>query len=202
MSSDFLLTQVINYGAPLLGLIVFVGALGAPFPGTALVIAVGAFCRQGFLSWQITGLTAFACAALGDCLSYSMGFYASERVLRRFSKTEKWKQAEAAFDRWGGAAVFWTRFLVTAIAVPVNLIAGVSRFQFRRFLLYELLGDAIWIFGYGSLGYLFGSQWEAISDLLSNVSGLTLGLVLLGIGVWLGIRLWKNIGAKRKIAET
>ena len=41
--SDFLLTQVINYGASILGLILFVGALGVPFPGTFLVVAVGAF---------------------------------------------------------------------------------------------------------------------------------------------------------------
>jgi membrane protein DedA with SNARE-associated domain len=201
MSSDFLLTQVINYGAPLLGLIVFIGALGAPFPGTVIVIAVGAFCRQGFLAWHITGLIALACVVVGDCLSYSMGFYARERVLRRFANSERWKQAEAAFDRWGGMSVFWTRFLITAIAVPVNLIAGTSHFQFRRFLLYDLFGEAIWIFGYGGLGYLFGSQWEVISDVLSNVSGLGLGLVILTVGIWLGIRQLKHIEAKRNIAS-
>ena len=67
--SDFLLTQVINYGAPILGLILFIGALGVPFPGTFLVVAVGAFCRQGLLAWPITGIIAFTCVVLGDCLS-------------------------------------------------------------------------------------------------------------------------------------
>jgi membrane protein DedA with SNARE-associated domain len=94
-------------------------------------------------------------------------------------------------------AVFWTRFLITGIAVPVNLIAGTSGFGFRRFFFYDLLGETIWIFGYGGLGYLFGTQWEVISDLLSNVSGLILGLILLGIGVWLGIRQWKIIEMRR-----
>ena len=56
--SDFLLTQIINYGAPILGVIVFIGALGAPFPGTLIVIAVGAFTRQGVLPWHTTGLVA------------------------------------------------------------------------------------------------------------------------------------------------
>ena len=85
-------------------------------------------------------------------------------------------------------SVFWTRFLITGIAVPVNLIAGTSGFGFRRFFLYDFVGETIWIFGYGGLGYLFGTQWEVVSDLLSNVSGLALGLVILAVGAWLGVR--------------
>lgn len=200
MSSEFMLTQVINYGAPLLGLIVFIGALGVPFPGTVIVIAVGAFCRQGFLSWHTTGLIALVCVVLGDCLSYAMGHYARGHALARFQRSKQWKQAESAFNRWGGMSVFWTRFLVTAIAVPVNLIAGTSNFQFRRFLLYDVFGESIWIFGYGGLGYLFGSQWEMISDILSNVSGLGLGLVILAAGIWLAVRWGKMIETKRKAA--
>lgn len=183
--SDFLLTQIINYGAPILGVIVFIGAMGAPFPGTLLIIAAGAFARQGLLNWYATGLTALAFVVLGDNLSYVMGHYARGPVLRRFQNSGRWNQAEQAFNRWGGMAVVWTRFLITGIAVPVNLIAGTSGFGIRRFFLYDLAGEAIWIFGYGGLGYLFGTQWEVVSDLLGNVSGLALGLVLLAVGIWL-----------------
>jgi membrane-associated protein len=186
--SEFLLTQVINFGAPTLGLILFIGALGAPFPGTFLVVAVGAFCRQGLLVWHSTALIAFLCVVLGDCLSYSMGYYARESVLQRFSASKQWAQAEKSFQRWGGMSVFLTRFLITGIAVPVNLIAGTSSYPFRRFLIYDVVGEAIWVFGYGGLGYLFGTQWELVSDFISNFGGFALGLVVLCVGVWLGIR--------------
>jgi membrane-associated protein len=186
--SEWLLTQVINYGAPILGAIVFFGALGIPFPATIIVIAVGAFCRQGFLSWPSTGLIALTCVVLGDCLSYAMGYYAREPILQRFRDSDKWMQAENAFRRWGGMSVLLTRFLITGIAVPVNLIAGTGNFPFRRFLLYDLAGETIWIFGYGGLGYLFGPQWEVVSAFLSDMSGLLLGLLLLGVGIWLGLR--------------
>lgn len=186
--SDFLLTQVINYGAPILGLIVFIGALGVPFPGTLIVIAVGAFCRQGFLTWHITGLIALTCVVLGDSIGYAIGYYAREPVRRRFGSSDRWSKAEDFFHRWSGMSIFWTRFLITGIAVPVNIIAGTSNISFRRFLLYDLAGETIWVFGYGGLGYLFGSQWEAVSDFLNNMSGLLLGLLVLAIGIWLGIR--------------
>lgn len=200
--SDFLLTQIINYGAPILGLIVFIGAMGAPFPGTLIVIAVGAFARQGLLPWHTTGLVALACVVLGDSLSYAMGFYAREPVLQKFQESKQWEKAEETFNNWGGMAVVWTRFLLTGIAVPVNLIAGTSGFGIRRFFLYDLIGEFIWIFGYGGMGYLFGTQWEVVSNVLSNVSGLTLGLVLLVIGIWLGIRRLRTIEEnKAKVPE-
>ena len=99
--SDFLLTQVINYGAPFLGAVVFLGALGVPFPGTFVVIAVGAFCRQGFLPWHTTGMIALSCVVLGDCLSYGMGYYAREPVLRRFQKIMETLGIEQALRQAG-----------------------------------------------------------------------------------------------------
>lgn len=200
--SDFLLTQVINYGAPFLGIIVFFGGLGVPFPGTFIVIAVGAFSRQGFLPWHTTGLIALMCVVLGDCLSYGMGYYAREPVLRRFGNSERWQQAQKFFQRWGGMSVFLSRFLVTGLAVPVNLISGTGGLSFRRFFVYDLIGEAIWIFGYGGLGYLFGSQWEAISDFLNNISGALMGLILLAVGVWLALTMWrKNEKAKEQVPD-
>src|SRR5512145_1499029 len=111
--SDFLLTQIINYGAPILGAIVFIGALGAPFPGTLIVIAAGAFARQGLLTWYTTGLVALACVIIGDNLSYAMGHFVREPILRRFQNSPKWIQAESTFNNWGGMSIFWTRFLIT-----------------------------------------------------------------------------------------
>ena len=131
-----------------------------------------------------------------------MGYYAREPVLRRFSTSQPWAQAEKSFQRWGGMSVFLTRFLVTGIAAPVNLLAGTGSFPFQRFLIYDVLGEAIWVFGYGSLGYLFGTQWELVSDFISNFGGFALGLVMLGIGIWLGIRRLRMIDAsKSKIQE-
>ena len=194
--ADFLLTQIINYGVPILGLIVFIGAMGAPFPGTLIIVAVGAFCRQGFLSWPITGLVAFICVVLGDGLSYLMGYYAGESVLRRFSSSPQWNRAEESFQKWGGMSIFLTRFLITGIAVPVNLLAGTGRFPLKRFLMYVLVGEAIWVFGYGGLGYLFGTHWEVVSDFISNFGGLMLGLVVLVAGFLLARRLLRSNSSK------
>ncbi len=189
--SDFLLTQVINYGAPLLGVIVFIGGLGVPLPCTLLVIAAGAFARQGYLTWHSAALISIISVIIGDGLSYSLGYYASEYVLKRFSNTPQWQEAERSFQKWGPLSIFFSRFLVTAIALPVNLISGTTRYPFRKFIMYDILGEVIWIFGYGGLGYLFGSQWEVVNEFVSNFGGLVLGVIVFIAGVRQAIQ-WQN----------
>lgn len=181
--SDYLLTQVINYGAPLLGIVVFIGGLGIPLPCTVLVIAAGAFARQDILPWHTTALISIVSVVLGDALSYSLGYYASERVIKRFGGSPRWLEAEQAFQKWGPLSIFFSRFLVTAIALPVNLLSGTTRYPFPKFFLYDLLGEIVWIFGYGGLGYLFGSQWEVVNEFSSNFGGLVLGVIVFIIGV-------------------
>jgi membrane protein DedA with SNARE-associated domain len=184
--SDFLLTQIINYGSPLLALLLFLGALGLPVGASILVIAAGAFSQQGILTWYSTAFLGLLAAVLGDALSFGIGYYASEWVNTRFGKSAVWKNARDAFDSRAGLAIYLTRFLITALAIPTNLIAGGSGIRFRRFITYDTLGEATWILLYGGLGFWFGSNWEVVSDFISNFGGLVLGLALLLGGVWLG----------------
>lgn len=180
---EFLLTQVINYGAPLLGIIVFIGGLGVPLPCTVIVIAAGAFARQDILSWETAALVSIISVVIGDSISYSFGYYSRDKVLKRFSGTPQWLQAEESFQKWGPLSIFFSRFLVTAIALPVNLLSGTTGFPFRKFFIYDLLGEIVWIFGYGGLGYLFGSQWEVVNEFLSNFGGVVLGVIFFIIGI-------------------
>jgi len=180
---EFLLTQVINYGTPLLGIIVFIGGLGVPLPCTVIVIAAGAFARQDILSWETAALISIVSVVIGDSISYSFGYFSRDKVLKRFSGTPQWLQAEESFRKWGPLSIFFSRFLVTAIALPVNLLSGTTGFPFRKFFIYDLLGEIVWIFGYGGLGYLFGSQWEVVNEFLSNFGGVVLGVIIFIIGI-------------------
>jgi membrane protein DedA with SNARE-associated domain len=191
--SDYLLTQIINYGAPLFGLILFLGAMGIPVPASILLIAAGAFSQQGFLDWVSIAVFGLLGAVAGDAVSFGMGFYAKNWVSKRIDGSPIWKNARATFEARAGLAVYLTRFLVTALALPTNLIAGGSGIKFRRFMAYDSLGELTWIILYGGMGYLFGSQWELVSDFISNFGGLVLGILVLGVGIWLGIRRVRNV---------
>ncbi len=195
--SDFILTQVINFGTPLVGLILFFGALGFPVGASVVLIAAGAFSQQGILQWPITAIVGLIGAVTGDMLSFGMGYYAKDWVHRRFGNTPAWINASSSFQQHAGITIFLTRWLITAIAIPINLIAGGSGYRFRHFMAYDAAGEFTWILLYGGLGYLFGSHWELVSDFLSNFGGLILGLVIFGFGIRQAIR-WQKTNQQKE----
>ncbi len=196
--SDFLLTQVINYGTPLIGLILFLGALGFPVGASVVVIAAGAFSQQGVLNWYEAILIGLTGAAFGDILSYSMGHYAKDWVEKRFGNSPAWINASRSFHKSAGLAIYLTRWLVTAVAIPTNWIAGSSGYKLSRFMAYDVSGELTWLVLYGGLGYWFGSQWELVYDFISNFGGLLLGVILFGFGLRMA---WNWREKKRLAAE-
>jgi membrane-associated protein len=200
--SDFLLTLVINYGSPFIALVLFLGALGFPVGASVLVIAAGAFVEQGIITWHTTVLLGLLGAVLGDMLSFGLGYFNRDWVDSRFGRSQAWKNARNTFDQRAGLAIYLTRFLITSLAIPTNLIAGGSGIRFRRFLTWDIAGEMTWLLLYGGVGFWFGSQWEVVSNLISNFGGLLLGLVLLGMGVWAGMKRMKMIVLrKQKVSE-
>jgi membrane protein DedA with SNARE-associated domain len=181
--SEFLLTQVINFGTPLIGFILLLGALGFPVGASVVVIAAGAFSQQGVLDWPSAIAIGLVGAVLGDMLSYSIGHYAKGWTQKRFGNSSAWINASDSFQNNAGWAIFLTRWLITAIAIPTNLIAGGSGYKFSNFLLYDVTGELTWIVLYGGLGYWFGSEWELVYDFISNFGGLILGLAIFGFGI-------------------
>jgi membrane protein DedA with SNARE-associated domain len=194
--SSLALNWIATYGAPMVAGLLFLGGLGLPLPGTLLVIASGAFIRQELLDIYTTPLLGYLGTISGDSMLYCIGYFASGWIETRFGKTAAWKNAQGLFERRGGVAIFLTRWLLTAIAFPITLIAGSSGYHFRKFFTFVVLGELTWVLLYGGLGYAFGSQWELISDFISNFSGFALGAVVLGVGIYLLVKFGKKPSAQ------
>jgi membrane protein DedA with SNARE-associated domain len=189
--NTLVLSWVTTYGAPMVAIVLFLGALGLPVPGTLLVIAAGAFVRQNFLDVYTTPVWGLTGSVAGDIVVYGVGRLAHHWIQRRFGTSAGWNKAQDFFEQRGGLAIYLTRWLVTPLALPVTLIAGGSGYPFAKFLLAALSGELTWIILYGGLGYAFGSQWELISEFISQFSGFILGAVVMAAGLYLLIRLRK-----------
>lgn len=189
--NDLLLTSIVTYGAVVLALVFLLAALGLPLPSTLCVVAGGAFIQQGVLDPYTTIALGLVAVVLGDTLSYGMGRLLRRPIQHRYSQSTAWVRAGAYFTRRAALAIYLTRCVLTPIAVPINLIAGSSDYPIGRFVAYDAAGELTWLLGYGALGYLFSSQWEYISDLISNASGLLVGLLIAGAGAYALIR-WQH----------
>jgi membrane-associated protein len=189
--NDLLLTSIVTYGAMVLGLVFLLAAVGLPLPSTICVVAGGAFIQQGILDPLTTIALGLAGVVLGDTLSYGIGHLLRRPIQRRYGQSATWLRAEGYFARRAPIAIYLTRCVLTPIALPINLIAGSSDYPIGSFVAYVAVGELTWLLVYGALGYLFGSQWEYVSDLISNASGLLVGLAIAGAGVYALIR-WQR----------
>lgn len=194
--SNELLTYIVAYGAFAVGGVLLLAALGLPLPSTFFVLATGAFIQQGVLDLYPTAVVALAGAVLGDTLSYGMGRLLRRPILSRFGQSAAWRNAETYFNHQGAVAIYFTRWLLTPIAVPVNLVAGSSSYAVTHFVGVAAAGELTWLVVYGTLGYAFGSQWEAVSDFINDFSGVLVGLVIVGAGAYWLVRWYRNSGQK------
>ncbi len=187
---DLFLKGMTTYGPLVLGLAMLPGAVGLPVPVGVLLIAAGAFVRQGIMDWQAVFLFAWVGALFSDSLSYTMGLrtgrWARGRLHARYVAV--WHRAEELFRNHGGWAVFATSWLIRGLAIPTNFIAGSSCYPFRRFIAWDALGKLFWILLHAGLGYAFASEWQLVGETISSHGGW-LGLcALVAVGIYLLLR--------------
>lgn len=192
--SDYLLATLGLYGAPVLFVALLVGSAGVPLPASLLLVAAGSFVEQGELDlWPVLALSA-AGAVLGDQIGYAAGRLGGRRLTRRLGRfvggEKKIEDAEAWLKRREGLAVFLSRWLLTPLGPVVNLTAGATDYPWPRFLLYDVLGEALWVVLYVLLGKFFSDRVQALSDLLGDLTWAVLGLLA---AVVLGVMLFKRL---------
>jgi membrane-associated protein len=186
---DILLPTTAPYGPFAFGVILFLSSLGFPFPSAVLLLTTGALAQHGLVDWRLVLVLGLAGTVLGDCASYALGRSVGGWVLGRSRRwAQAWGRAEAFLGRYGGAAVYLTRFLLPALDVPTNLLAGSGGLAFRRFLLWSVAGRATWLALYGSVGYISGSQWHVVAQAVSTYSGWLAGLAAAGLGIYILLR--------------
>ncbi len=175
-----------NYGTSvylLLVLIIFceTGLVVLPFlPGDSLLFAVGAFCSSGHLAlWVCLLLLGFA-AILGDALNYWIGRWSlSTKLGKKFLSLLNPKHIQTThefYKKYGGVTIILARF-VPIVRTFAPFVAGTSHMPYRQFLLYNVLGGAIWVASLTILGFLFGH----LPIVKNNFSAMVLGIVGLSV---------------------
>jgi membrane-associated protein len=193
--TETLLQWLLAYGITVLTPVIAGAALGLPLPASLLLLAGGAFAGGGQFGLAELLCGAFAGAVTGDLLGFWIGRRGGEGALARWGgrlriSPETVARGERTFARWGGLSVLLTRFLLTPLGPVINVVAGTSRYPVRSFVLYDALGEGIWVALYVGLGLFFSTNWDVLASLLGNA---TLLLTLLVITVVVGFLLVRTL---------
>jgi membrane-associated protein len=96
----------------------------------------------------------------------------------------KIQRGEALFERYGAVTVFWARF-VFGMRVIAGPLAGVLRMNWRKFVLYNILGASLWVSVIAALGFVFGKNWARLVRILRSANELLLvAAVVVALYLW------------------
>lgn len=155
--------------------------IGFMLPGDSLLFTAGLLSANGTLPDLWVLLVTIPLAAIaGDQVGYAIGRKAGPSVFNRpdsrFFREEYVERSREFFDRYGARTIVIARF-VPIVRTLAPVMAGVSRMDYRTFLIFNIIGGIGWGISVTTLGYFLG-QVEFVHD---NLEPIILGIVALSV---------------------
>jgi membrane-associated protein len=199
--TDQLLAAFLLYGLPLLFGVIVIASVGIPLlPVSLMLVAAGSFVEQGELTlWQVI-IVASTAAVLGDQIGYGVARWGGRRLVARISRKlggeSKIQKAEALAKRWGGPGIFFSRWLVTSLGPWINVTSGIADYPWRRFILWDVMGDVLWVILYVMLGDIFSDRVQIIIEIFGNLAWVIAGVI---VAVVLGWKIVQNLRSQNSV---
>lgn len=135
--------------------------VGFFLPGDTLLFSAGVFASQGYFPLYLLILIVALGAVLGDSVGYISGHRFGKKLFEKedglFFNKNKILQAEIFYKKYGPVSIVLSRFIpVVRTFVPV--IAGVASMEYKKFLIYNIIGGLLWATIVPILGYYLGSK--------------------------------------------
>jgi membrane protein DedA with SNARE-associated domain len=182
-----------HYGLWAILALVMIESFGIPLPGETVLIAGAIFAGSGRLNVVAVALVGFAAAVVGDNIGYAIGRFGGRALLERWGKyvfltPARLEKAEAFFSKHGGKIVVVARF-IEGLREANGLIAGITEMYWLKFVAYNVLGAALWVGAWVSIGYLSGQHITAVYNAVTNYSLYAAIAAVATIAVWITVRM-------------
>lgn len=176
---------LLNYGAltyAILSFIIFAetGFVVTPFlPGDSLLFAVGAKTAGATppLDIFLTIILLSVAAILGNTVNYLVGRKIGPAIFEResrFIKKAYLIKTQAFYEKHGAMAVILSRFL-PIFRTFVPFVAGIGQMDWRKYMLYNVIGGIAWVVIGVVAGYFFGSlPWVQ-----ANFEAVVVGIIVI-----------------------
>ncbi len=181
-------------------LLSFISSMGIPDGAEVAIIGGGALASGDVhkllgngqpsseffhLSLVLVILVALLGEVLGSMVGYLIGLKGGRLAVDKWGKylllTHKdLDRAEAWFDRHGEPLVLFGRF-IPLLRSFVSFAAGLAEMAFSKFVVYTVIGCAVWCTGLSVLGYSLGGTYDHVQKSFSYASYVILVLVLVAV---------------------
>jgi membrane protein DedA with SNARE-associated domain len=184
-----------RFGYLALGLI-FLEDFGVPVPGETVLIVAAIYAGTGRFNVWLVGLIGFVAAVLGDNVGFGIGHFGGRPLAERYGKyifltPERLDRTASFFDRHGGKVIVIARF-VEGLRQANGIIAGITGMHWAKFVPFNMLGAALWVGLWVSVGYFSGSHIDSIYSTVTKYQtyfAIAVGLAILAL---ISRHLWRR----------
>jgi membrane-associated protein len=165
-----------------------------PFlPGDTLLFALGLFVATGkidvfpggeVLELLIVLVLMTAAAFAGNVVGYEIGRKVGEPLRNhdgRILKKKHLDQTHDFFERYGSTALVLGRF-VPFVRTYITLVAGVTRMERHRFLVWSAVGAVLWVVLVTLAGYFLGTAFPTLGENIDKAMIVILAFSLIPVG--------------------
>lgn len=165
-------------GLTIIGAIIFAESgllIGFFLPGDTLLFTAGFFAAQGNLPLAGVMAVIFFAAIVGDNVGYMIGKKSGPRLFKKKDgivfRQDYVLRAEKFYEKHGGKTIIIARF-VPIVRTFAPMVAGIGNMDRKKFVLYNIVGAAIWTVSVVLLGYWLGSKIPNIDHYLLPAVGI------------------------------
>lgn len=154
-----------------------------PIP-SEVILTFGGFMTSN-TNMTITGVIIVSTigSVIGAIILYLLGrLLTKERLYKlvdgRIGKILRFKKqdidkSEEWFSKKGKSTVLFCRF-IPIVRSLISIPAGMTKMEFSLFLIYTMIGSAIWNSVLTYLGFAAGNAWESVAKYVDNFAKITL----------------------------
>jgi membrane protein DedA with SNARE-associated domain len=137
-----------------------------PIPSEVILPFAGFLVFSGKMTFWLAVLIAILGQIFGSAASYAVGYYGGRPIVLRYGKYfllnhKHFEHVESWFSKHGMQAVFFGR-LLPVVRTIISFPAGITKVNFKKFLLYSTLGIVPWTILLIYIGFKLGEKWQSI----------------------------------------
>jgi len=185
-----------HHGYRIFFLGIFFESFGLPAPGETLLIVGGILAAKGHFSIILIMALGFISAVLGDNVGYAIGLFAGRRFCVKYGRyiflgERRLDKLEKFFEKYGSEVVIVARF-IAGLRQFNGIIAGIGKMRWRKFLLYNIIGAALWVVCWSSIAYIAGNRAEGMFSAFTWFEYLFLAGLLLFLALFVVYKFTKK----------
>lgn len=183
-----------------IGFLMMIESSVLPLPSEIVVPPAGYLVYQGKMNmfWVIFSGTIGSLA--GAYVNYFLARAFGKKIILGLGKyiglkEKSFNKAEKFFYKHGSISTFSGR-LLPVIRHYISVIAGIAKMEHKKFIIYTVLGAAIWNAILAYIGYFAGAEQEKIKEYSKELSICAILFVVILVVIYTMLNIRKNRGEK------